>query len=314
MSDGVAVHIGDPQRRVTVAFPGSIAELKAIAQRKFPSYQPKLYQHGIRELHHPSHIKHVEHDDIIVVPPGDFEKLLPLMQTTHQDHFVKHPLPDRQPRKAEPRELDTTPFDGNTSYNMDYVRHPLGDRHQPRQQKRWEPGPRQPIGESIYSTHYPWRDVLPRAPAKMPDTAYTPSPFDATTSYAMDYVPYKMRPKSAGKKKQEPLKPSPFEGVSTYNVDFTGKQGQRPAAGRPVQDLQPYVKFDGTSEYKKEYVEKELARMRIVHLEPEIELRHTGVPYTTKGGGGVGGIPMPRSGGSRDRSSRSTPSRTSSRR
>lgn len=164
------------------------------------------------------------------------------------------------------------PFNGNTSYNLDYVKHPLPAREQ-RRKEVWQPTA-SPTGDSMYMAHFPWKIAAPARsmqPREEPRRAY---PFQGVTSYANDYVEHDVQPRAApvadvGRSRGH----TPFEGVTTYKQDFQRQQGRPPTPIRPPAAAREPAPFQGRSEYAERYI-KMREPVQWIHIEPALRKRH----------------------------------------
>merc|ERR1711971_1081334 len=87
-----------------------------------------------------------------------------------------------------------------------------------------------------------------------------PVPFEAVSSYKMDYVQKPMRPKSAAcaPAKERATETGPFNGLTTYNVDYhkhplETQGGAKGSAHVPTLETSD-APFNGVTEYHREFV------------------------------------------------------------
>jgi hypothetical protein len=211
--------------------------------------------------------------------------------TEHNQKFVRHPLQAREPRKEvsyepntaplddlttnrrdfTPKELgkavsfkpennayqSTTPFDGSTTHNADYVKWQL-ERPQARDPQIYQ----KPPGEMdmLTTTHSDYtKKPLDRQLAKRPQEAVrTPGKFDDTTNYKSEYLKW-----GPGERAQPMAQPvyqpndAPFDGIPTYQRDYVPKKGEMARSLKPIDT--PYrslAPMDDATEYNKEYIKK----------------------------------------------------------
>jgi len=273
----VASAQGDPARRVTVVLPENLQELQSYAHRHFGSGASRLLHHGKKHLRLPHHIRHVKGGDVIVVTKDGMLDVEydPTTLTTHREHYVRHPLPERLP--ATPLTHRGTPlrFDGKSSYVADYIEHPVG--------ASWNGPPREALrrskkreglktGDSMYSTQYPWHNASPAKPMRRNDFKSS-APFEGKSSYSADYVSHPdvlsssamLTPRGTG---QPQYQSQPFTGVTTYLKDFRTPERQTLSREPPRARQKTPLPFEGNTEYAREFVQVEDPR-QFVHLEPE---------------------------------------------
>eukprot|EP00435_Cladocopium_sp_Y103_P051528 s1727_g16.t1 len=199
--------------------------------------------------------------------------------STHQAHYVPHPLQAKKPPADQDGPKESVPFDGKSSYTVDYIPHPLEARDSAKPPKNvWEPG-RTGVktGKSTYACEYPWHNVKPPDKTSKQAPPGKAVPFEGLSSYQQDYVKHPARPRSAtGRPKPQLPASGPFEGCTTYTTDY--KRFQVPQT-RPIRmdgsNLQSEPKpFEGSSEYRREYLKHPLNGPEILHLEPELGNPH----------------------------------------
>jgi len=118
--------------------------------------------------------------------------------TTGRSMYATHyPWHDAEPRRAlEPPSgmpLDGAPFDGVTSYKVDYVKHPIRPRSTPmRPQQRGDPAPFD--ATTTYFNDFQKHPSARTAPARPHVATLRPEggPFDGSTEYGREYVELKM--------------------------------------------------------------------------------------------------------------------------
>lgn len=264
---------GDPGQRVTVSMPKSLHDLRQVAQRHFArSGEMKMYHHGVEPITHHHHMTKLKPGDVVVVSQPEPRQYEAPTLTTHQAHYIKHPLEAHD--RAGPRASSRTaslPFEGVTSYTADFVRHPLEAKKQSKPPKpAWEKGTGA-TGRSMYAMHYPWHDIEVRPPMKTADCVQNTGPFHGVSSYRIDFVRHNERPRSAVRHAPHRAEPPPFEGVSTYASDYIKQQADRsaPALAREGALKTGTAPFQGNSEYKREYIKLATEAPVIIHLEPE---------------------------------------------
>lgn len=236
----------------------------------------KMYHQGRTPITQPQQINNIHGNDVVVIVPEQQRDEGPGL-TTHQEHYVQHPLEARPAAARRP----TTPgpaakFEGNTSYAIDYVEHPLEPRkavQAPRQ--AWDRNSGEATGKSMYATHYPWHDVMPRTPQPRTQRQliYPAAEFEGVTSYNTDFVKHPLaRPRTPVNRRAERMDVGPFEGTTTYALDYQRPEPQQPDTSRTSrgQHRLESVPFEGCTEYHREYIKKEVPGRLVVHLEPEL--------------------------------------------
>lgn len=275
--------IGDHDQRVTVSLPRTLHELKGHAQRHFStkrgSSKPfRMFHHGKVVITHPNHMSNVKDGDVVILTANADEQGPPPL-STHQAHYVPHPLQAKKPPADQDGPKESVPFDGRSSYTVDYIPHPLEARDSAKPPKNvWEPG-RTGVktGKSTYACEYPWHNVKPPDKTSKQAPPGKAVPFEGLSSYQQDYVKHPARPRSAtGRPKPQLPAFGPFEGCTTYTTDY--KRFQVPQT-RPIRmdgsNLQSEPKpFEGSSEYRREYLKHPLNGPEILHLEPELGNPH----------------------------------------
>eukprot|EP00929_Paragymnodinium_shiwhaense_P113936 TRINITY_DN8224_c0_g1_i1.p1 TRINITY_DN8224_c0_g1~~TRINITY_DN8224_c0_g1_i1.p1 ORF type:complete len:301 (-),score=31.57 TRINITY_DN8224_c0_g1_i1:238-1140(-) len=273
---------GDAAQRITVPKPRSMAELQSHAAKHF-GHLPgrKLHHKGEIQMQHQGHVDQLKHDDVVIVEPEMLERLRQeqFPTTTHQDHYIKWPAQGRRPATSgdKPRDAKPVPFDGQSSYNVDYVKHPVSPRNSTKPPAEVPGRPVAFEGESMYQSHYPWHKSQPRQPlkGKPQREAHSPVPFDGTSSYKVDYVKHPARPRSAASRKEAPKDhgpPMPFEGQSTYNNDFRKHKAsarQTPKRERKPTQAETSIPFEGVTEYQMYYLKHNMPKRELIHLEPK---------------------------------------------
>eukprot|EP00438_Fugacium_kawagutii_P025233 Skav230246 [mRNA] locus=scaffold1818:201710:204012:- [translate_table: standard] len=165
--------IGDHEQRVTVSLPRTLHELKGHAHRNFTtkrgSSKPfRMFHHGKVVITHPNHMSNVKDGDVVVLTASPDEQGPPPV-STHQAHYVPHPLQAKKPPADEDGPKESVPFEGRSSYTVDYIPHPL-------EAVEFElTGVK--TGKSTYASEYPW--------------------FEGLSSYQQDYVKHPARPRPA---------------------------------------------------------------------------------------------------------------------
>jgi len=275
--------IGDQEQRVTVSLPRTLQELKGHAQKNFStkrgSSKPlRMFHHGKVVITHPNHMSNLKDGDVVVLTANPDEQGPPPL-STHQAHYVPHPLQAKKPPADQDGPKDSVPFEGRSSYNVDYIPHPLEARDSAKPPKNvWEPG-RTGVktGKSTYASEYPWHAVKPPDKTSKHAPPGKAVPFEGLSSYQQDYVKHPTRPRSAaGRPKPQAPTSGPFEGCTTYTTDY--KKFQVPQT-RPIRNggsnLHSEPKpFEGSSEYRREYLKHPLNGPEILHLEPELGNPH----------------------------------------
>lgn len=274
--------------------PRSLGELQFTAKRHFGRSGPcKMYHHGVTPLTQPQHMSHLKGGDVVVVAAdGSVVDEEPTI-STHMAHYVKHAVEAKAPPPSRAQVGEPLPFEGVTSYTVDYVEHPL-DMRKPAKPPTggWDVGRREEATpKSTYTVHYPWRDVTPRRPpARQPGTLdQHGAAFEGVSSYKLDYIKHQARPRSAVQPpKTRPVEESePFQGVTTYTTDYQKFDVVRTGPGPNHADslrTDP-APFEGASEYRREYIPREHERRPWVHLEPELRnARHRARTAKSSGG------------------------------
>mmetsp|Transcript_89287 Transcript_89287/g.257531 ORF Transcript_89287/g.257531 Transcript_89287/m.257531 type:complete len:328 (-) Transcript_89287:206-1189(-) len=265
--------VGDPRQRVTVPMPKSIDDLHFAASRHFRGHQG-LYHEGRAKIHRPHHVNYIKEGDVIVVAKGQKPYEAPPL-TTHQDHFIKHPL---QARAAPPpRQMPTTSakFEGASNYHTDFVPHPIEPRRPAAPaESGWRAGRMpDPTGRSTYQQEFPWHDMKPAAPYRPTEFHKDSAPFEGATSYNTDYVKHDVRPRTAVGPQRRDMNPGPFEGDTTYNLDYVRhplNDRAHPHSGYTATLKPDSAPFEGKTEYNREYLEHPFERRPMVHIEPEL--------------------------------------------
>mmetsp|Transcript_14826 Transcript_14826/g.25638 ORF Transcript_14826/g.25638 Transcript_14826/m.25638 type:complete len:299 (-) Transcript_14826:71-967(-) len=267
---------GDREQRVTVSLPRSLHELKGHATKHFGHRAQKplrMYHHGKVVITHAQHVTNLKDGDVVVVTVTDEDKGPPPI-STHQAHYIPHRLEAKKPPPADEGPGDSVPFDGKSSYNVDYVPHPLEVRDSAKPPRNvWEPG-RTGVrtGKSTYASEYPWHTVKPPESTKKQVPPADKVPFEGLSSYQHDYIKHNNRPRSAtGRAKPQPPASGPFDGTTTYTTDY--KRFHVPQA-RPLKNgsnlkIDPSP-FEGASEYRREYLKHPLSGPEILHIEPDL--------------------------------------------
>mmetsp|Transcript_7788 Transcript_7788/g.22173 ORF Transcript_7788/g.22173 Transcript_7788/m.22173 type:complete len:321 (-) Transcript_7788:60-1022(-) len=265
--------IGDARQRITVPMPRSLEDLNFAASRHFRGHQG-MYHEGRTKLHRPHHVGHIKDGDVIVVARGQMPYQEPAI-TTHQEHFIKHPLQARAMPPPRQGPAETGRFEGVSNYHTDYVKHPI----QPRApaapaQSNWRVGRMaDPTGRTTYQNEFPWHDIKPAAPYRPTEMSRDSAPFEGATSYNTDYIKHDIRPRTSNGPQRRELNPGPFEGDTTYNLDFVRhplNDRVQPNAGYGATLKPDSAPFEGCTEYNREYLQHPFERRPMVHIEPEI--------------------------------------------
>eukprot|EP00439_Symbiodinium_sp_Y106_P031898 s6399_g3.t2 len=268
---------GDTDQRVSVALPRSLHELKGHANKHFGVRAQKplrMYHHGKVVITHAQHVTNLKDGDVVVVTVTDEEQGPPPI-STHQAHYVPHRLEAKKPPPAQDGPGEGVPFDGKSSYTVDYIPHPLEVRDKAKPPRNvWEPGRTDAkTGKSTYNSEFPWHTVKPPESTKKQVPPAGHVPFDGVTSYQHDYIKHPNRPRSAtGRPKPQLPASGPFDGSTTYTTDY--KRFHVPQA-RPLKPHDGVLKtdknpFEGASEYRREYLKHPLQGPEILHIEPDL--------------------------------------------
>jgi len=283
--------VSDPRTRRTIPLPRTLPELQHHAHTHFGHKGRLRMYHRAKEVVHPSMISNIAHDDVVKVR-ADRRKLqeasvdIPL--TTHQAHYVRHPLePPVQPAGTDDESSLTDDMRGKklggpSCYKRDYVPHPPHGPEEPADVGIFKTHVKNHGGNPDYRTsyamHYPWKDVQEAPPpcgtddASVLTDAMMGKPLDASTIYQEHYVP--KRPAThpsfpLGRSVlTEWLTKEPFHGQSTYDRHYVKKPltGRQPSA-RPPRDMPGERPFQAGSEYRRNYDPKELGKPLHCHLE-----------------------------------------------
>eukprot|EP00913_Durusdinium_trenchii_P017416 g16372.t1 len=229
--------VGDREQRVTVSLPRTLHELKSHAHRNFTtkrgSSKPmRMFHHGKVVITHPNHMSNLKDGDVVVLTANPEEQGPPPL-STHQAHYVPHPLQAKKPPPDQDGPKESVPFDGKTGVKT---------------------------GRSTYASEYPWHNVKPPDKTCKHVPPGKAVPFEGLSSYQQDYVKHPQRPRSAaGRPKPQLPASGPFEGSTTYTTDY--KRFQVPPA-RPVRmdggNMSEPKPFEGSSEYRREYLKHPL--------------------------------------------------------
>jgi hypothetical protein len=234
-----------------------------------------MFHNGQTHLKNQTHFGKIAHDDEIIIQLGsNLGANCPRdLLTTHQANFVKHPLEVRRALTPEGPRAKGPPFDGKSSYLIDYVEHPinLNERSKP-EASHWKPSDLPPTVRSTYRENFPWHDASPEM-SKKRQVEYVPvAPFHGQSSYKQDYIKHPLRALSDSRPPGDRKinQDVPFDASTTYFRDFQ----KHPFVGNtPRQEGRkrefPSPPFAGKSEYKIEYLEKQLAKATRLHLMPE---------------------------------------------
>lgn len=275
-------HIGDPLQRVSVPLPRSLPELQLAAERQFGfggNGHLKMYHQGITPLRHPTHVKHLQDDDLVVIAcEGQHDEVDKFDGTsTYRAEFVPH---QSEPMKAPPqRDAAAMPsgrFEGESRYRMDFVRHSATPRGIIKKEISALCSEKdKPTGDSTYNVEFPWHDIPARYQRPgMVGNGASSGRFVGESSYHRDYVKHDgvERPKTAAAAPSKRWSELPFEGSSTYKADFQKTEcPERPMSCRPSdEDNALGAPFQGNSEYRDRYLEWLLQRQMRIHLEPEL--------------------------------------------
>ncbi|CAJ1384888.1 unnamed protein product [Effrenium voratum] len=280
MSGRGQTYIGDREQRVTVPLPRTIQELKGHAHKHFgakhTSSNPlRMYHHGKVMIHHPNHMTNVKDEDVVVVTLGEDDQGPPPV-STHQAHFVPHPLQAKKPPAGTDGPRENVPFDGKSSYNVDYIPHPLQGRDSAKPPRDgWEPGKNGRTGKSTYAAEFPWHTAKPPEKGNKQAPPGQSVPFEGLSSYQHDYIKHPNRPRSASGRPRPKLPATgPFDGTTTYTTDY--KKFQVPHARPQRLDARPSdpKPFEGSSEYRREYLKHPLSGPEVLHIEPELHNPH----------------------------------------
>lgn len=278
---------GDKQRRITVPMPKSLDELSRVARQSFGAQgSHRMYHGGNTHLHSPAQVLNLKHNDVVVVDWDSAKPVpMPLPSTTMRAHYVPHDHQVEMPYLPPSYQPNTEPFHGNTSYSIDYVKHPLPELER-RKHEPWRPNAAQ-TGESMYSTHYPWKSTTPRSLLRRPEIPKHHVPFEGTTSYNVDYVEHDPRPRTAAFPERTNLADGyrPFEGVTTYKQDYQRQEGARMTPMRPYVPPRESAPFEGRSEYRERYM-KMNTDAEMLHIEPALNKRFEPPPSSVGSGAG----------------------------
>lgn len=258
-----------------------------------------MYHNGNTPIQDPSALYNVRHGDVIVVTLDDrrlTQKEVSQLLSTHRSDFVEHPLPEKSAPVQKYAPFHSMPFDGHSTSATTYVDHGLDCR-------RKAVVPKESTGTSdvfdatsTYKDQFPWHKPQAQSPGKYRDQfrrSYnrgTVVPFDASSSYAADFVPQPLPPRSSLRPASARRPSHPFEGVSSYDAAYKthplprASTSCRPRTGR----LEP-LRFEADTEHARQYTKKRLPR-DMIYLEPELEgaslcgTANSGSPSSSWGG------------------------------
>eukprot|EP00931_Biecheleriopsis_adriatica_P035079 TRINITY_DN20215_c0_g1_i1.p1 TRINITY_DN20215_c0_g1~~TRINITY_DN20215_c0_g1_i1.p1 ORF type:complete len:337 (+),score=50.93 TRINITY_DN20215_c0_g1_i1:61-1011(+) len=297
---GSIVH-GDHDQRISVPLPRSFPELQKLATRHFAKsgqHNLKMYHQGKTVVTTAKQLANIQGGDIVVIANPEELKQVPTV-STHQAHYTAHPLEERKPVVARGDAKEVLPFEGRSSYAVDYIEHPPQEHRSAAPPKAaWEPGRAQEkTGKSIYSSHFRWHELTPRQLHRQQQARAAPAPFEGQSSYRQDFIAHEARPRSAAgvraQKSEQVELTGPFQGVSTYTTDyktFDPTLHARPALNANVASLKTErARFEGVSEHHREYIPHSAEGAIIVHLEPELKRPGTGRPHSSRPSSARGG-------------------------
>ncbi|CAD5119661.1 DgyrCDS8255 [Dimorphilus gyrociliatus] len=212
-------------------------------------------------------------------------------RTGYRDHYIKHPLPEKEIKHKEAWQPNKAPLDGLSNYKKDYTEKfggptasckpdasafqsgaPLEDTTTHRNDfKKWdaerpfvhEPDQyRKPEGDiELYTTHKTDFTKKPLAKPKSMrpvDAKKVPGAFDDKTNYREDFKKWNMEREKPVMKPDYSPPEAPFEGLPTYKKDYVKyneapRKSMRPSEGGIRSD----APFDDQTMYRTEYVKKQ---------------------------------------------------------
>lgn len=222
----------------------------------------RLFKDG-NQLSTAAHIGRLQKDDVVVVswdgPPDE------VPNTTHRANFVQHeippsPIPTRTARRC------SAPFDGRTSYNLDYVAHAGQPQNPIMCRKTWQP-PASPTGASTYTTEFVKMHLPPRMSEPLPKKAERP-PLDARTTHREEYVHHNVEPTRSMRPQRRELPLRSFDGATTYKEEYSKVRPMSAPRTIPPPSPRPSRPFDGESEYTREFAPKEMEHKCLIYMEP----------------------------------------------
>eukprot|EP00929_Paragymnodinium_shiwhaense_P002268 TRINITY_DN102480_c0_g1_i1.p1 TRINITY_DN102480_c0_g1~~TRINITY_DN102480_c0_g1_i1.p1 ORF type:complete len:292 (+),score=45.09 TRINITY_DN102480_c0_g1_i1:79-954(+) len=268
---------GDETRRIEVPLPRSLPELKLAATKHFGnnSTRMKMHKGGVAAVTSQAHVQNLKDEDVIVISFAGAQAPTNLEVPTYKADYVKYPLSSSRAGAKTPLVSDPVPFEGMSSYTIDYPPRATSSANVRRHPERPSSVQERFTGTTTYCDHYARHNVESYHRAATPGAsrpgALPPPAFEGVTSHMIDFLKYTTEVPARFQPHDKAMPERPFEAETTYDAHFPARHAERTPRRRKVR-MGPTMSsppFRGVSEYKTVYQGKSLHKPERIYLMPQ---------------------------------------------